>query len=225
MIKNISKKLKEEGQVYFGKYDTFWHRFSFGPWHWGMSLCKFEDNWSLHLFCFWIDLWEAKTEPREIMDKYGIDYYPEESYLSIGYGERSLHINMPWSYDHCIHEVMLDDGTFVVFDGYKDSKEAPENMFRILEPYTYKLKSREIQIRMATVTVDRRSWCWRNWISKWFRWPEKVRVSIDVEFNDEVGERTGSWKGGTIGCGYSLNYPHETPLECLRRMEKERIFD
>jgi hypothetical protein len=44
-----------------------------------------------------------------------------------------------------------------------------------------------------------------------------------IEFNDEVGERTGSWKGGTLGCGYNL-LPNETPLECLRRMEKERKF-
>lgn len=47
--------------------------------------------------------------------------------------------------------------------------------------------------------------------------------SIDVEFNAEVGERTGSWKGGCIGCGYQMN-PNETPLQALRRMEAERKF-
>jgi hypothetical protein len=40
---------------------------------------------------------------------------------------------------------------------------------------------------------------------------------------DEVGEEAGSWKGGVLGCGYTL-LPNETPLQCLRRMEKERKF-
>jgi hypothetical protein len=39
----------------------------------------------------------------------------------------------------------------------------------------------------------------------------------------ECGERKGSWKGGTLGCSYEL-LPNETPLDCLKRMEKERKF-
>ena len=35
--------------------------------------------------------------------------------------------------------------------------------------------------------------------------------------SDEVGEETGSWKGGTIGCGYNLK-PGETAEECFDRM-------
>lgn len=57
--------------------------------------------------------------------------------------------------------------------------------------------------------------------------PERPRVmevrAIDVQFSDEVGERTGSWKGGTIGCGYNM-LPGESPLDTLRRMEAERKF-
>jgi hypothetical protein len=50
-----------------------------------------------------------------------------------------------------------------------------------------------------------------------------VRTSIEVGFDDEVGERTGSWKGGTIGCGYDM-LPDESAVQCLRRMERERKF-
>jgi hypothetical protein len=67
----------------------------------------------------------------------------------------------------------------------------------------------------------------REWRPRWFKWTSlfsKVKRTIDINFNDEVGERTGSWKGGTLGCGYDL-LPDETPLECLRRMEKEREFN
>lgn len=51
----------------------------------------------------------------------------------------------------------------------------------------------------------------------------KIRTDIDVEFDKEVGERTGSWKGGVLGCGWGL-LPGETPYECLKRMERERLF-
>ena len=57
------------------------------------------------------------------------------------------------------------------------------------------------------------------------RWPiyKWYRKSINVQFSDETGERTGSWKGGTIGCGYDM-LPGETAEQTLRRMEKEREF-
>jgi len=40
---------------------------------------------------------------------------------------------------------------------------------------------------------------------------------------DAVEFKNGSWKGGTLGCGYTLR-KNETPLECLKRMEVERNF-
>lgn len=89
-------------------------------------------------------------------------------------------------------------------------------------PYTYVLKNGEIQERIATVKVEEREWRWKGF--KWLGFPNMVRKTIAVEFNDEVGERRGSWKGGTIGCGYDL-LPDETPLQCLRRMERERKFN
>jgi hypothetical protein len=83
------------------------------------------------------------------------------------------------------------------------------------------LKNGTVQERFATVNVEE-----REWRPRWFKFTKlfaKVRRTIGVEFSDEVGERTGSWKGGTVGCGYDL-LPKETPLACLRRMEKERKF-
>lgn len=88
-------------------------------------------------------------------------------------------------------------------------------------PYRYVLKNGNSQERQATVYVDR-----MIWRARW--WPviprQKVRTSINVNFDSEVGEGTGSWKGGCIGCGYEM-LPNETPLECLRRMEVERKFN
>ena len=89
-------------------------------------------------------------------------------------------------------------------------------------PYTYTLRSGEVQKRTATILHER----WtrgRNILSR-IGWPSQVEHVIDVHFDDEVGERTGSWKGGTIGCGYEMR-PGETPLDTLRRMEAEREFN
>jgi hypothetical protein len=79
-----------------------------------------------------------------------------------------------------------------------------------------------VQKREATIKVEEREWRWH-----WFKWlplTKKVRRTIAIDFNGEVGEGTGSWKGGTMGCGYEL-LPNETPLQCLRRMERERKFN
>lgn len=102
--------------------------------------------------------------------------------------------NMPWQFRNHQLEILSEKET---------------------HPYTYKLHSGEVQQRTATIYAERRQWT-RPWL------PHKlVRQSISVEFSDEVGERTGSWKGGTIGCSYEMK-PGETPLQTLRRMQAER---
>lgn len=66
----------------------------------------------------------------------------------------------------------------------------------------------------------------REWRPKWLKWTSLfayVRRTIDIHFSKEVGKRKGSWKGGTLGCGYTL-LPNEEPVDCLKRMEKERKF-
>ena len=77
------------------------------------------------------------------------------------------------------------------------------------------------EIIPTTIYVDE-----REWRPKWLKWTSlfaKTRRTIDVHFSKECGKRKGSWKGGTLGCGYEL-LPNETPLDCLKRMEMERQF-
>lgn len=83
-------------------------------------------------------------------------------------------------------------------------------------PYTYTLRNGVVQERIATCSIEK-----RLWHRKWFPFLKMERKVIDIEFNDEVGERSGSWKGGTIGCSYDM-LPTDTIESCLRRMEKER---
>ena len=103
---------------------------------------------------------------------------------------------MPWKWRHREHKILGE----------------PES-----HPYIYKLKSGELQHRTATITKESRLWT-RPWLPY-----RKLSNYIDVKFSDEVGERTGSWKGGCTGCGYDM-LPGETPWQTLRRMESERKF-
>lgn len=114
-----------------------------------------------------------------------------------GRGEGKKLIEMPWSWGSCVrHEILTDPET---------------------HPYTYTLTDGTVQHRQATIQAEEREWR-RPWIPC-----QRVDRYIDVRFDGEVGERTGSWKGGTIGCGYTMN-PGERPVDTLRRMERERVF-
>jgi hypothetical protein len=125
----------------------------------------------------------------------------------------------PWAYDYCQTEYINTSGNWVIAKSWQHENKKTE-----VFDYTYVLKNGTIQNRKATVSVERRTW-WQRWfgLGKKHLTPKKVRTSINVQFDGEVGERTGSWKGGTIGCGYDL-LPGETPEQCLRRMETEREF-
>jgi hypothetical protein len=93
-----------------------------------------------------------------------------------------------------------------------------ESAYVEIHPYRYTLRSGKVQERTATCTIEK-----RKWHRKWFPFFTRVSQVIDIEFSDEVGERTGSWKGGTIGCSYEMK-PSDTIESCLRRMEIERKF-
>ena len=228
MLTAIREEIKNNSEYRCGPRGTFRGRFVISNWRWSISLCHFTENWSLHLFCFWIRLWQSRYEPADCMsDCWGFTLDLEDRCLHLNWGEHTKVVWLPWMFDHCRTQVMLDDGSFVPYKRFRrgslEMVPEPENQFQERHSYRYALRNGEFQEREATVTVERRSWCWRARPFKWMRWPSKTVTSIEVEFSDEVGERTGSWKGGCVGCGYELR-PDETPYQCLRRMESERKF-
>lgn len=193
------------------------------------------------LFAVWITL--QAVLPREWMPKgydsertTGIRYFDDGIWWEVWKGDdwhrdtplwRKGVIHMPWYSGACIRtSKLLKNGEWFHEPRKIDWKElealrAKQDFYSESFPYQYKLKSGEIQNVTATVTVEE-----REWRQRWLRWTKhfaNVSKTIHVEFSAEVGEETGSWKGGTIGCGYKMQ-PAETPLECLRRMEKERKF-
>ena len=120
------------------------------------------------------------------------------------------HFEWPWSWHTLAYEKATSDGWKSVFDDCEH--------FLWRSPYKYVLKSGEVQNRIATVSLRRHVICYRAF--KAIGWPRWRKKSIDVGFDAEVGERTGSWKGGVLGCGYDLR-KDESIEQCLRRMEAE----
>jgi hypothetical protein len=166
---------------------------------------------------------------------YGFYFYSVSSWLCTSFvwcwRRKRYHYDMPWNLEWVRTSRMLKDFTWL-HERKGDRKkgieitwwreETQEKLWQQTHSYTYILKDGTVQNRMATIKIEQ-----REWRPKWFTWIslfKKVRTNIDIQFDKEVGERTGSWKGGTLGCGWDL-LPNETALECLRRMEKERKFN
>ena len=159
--------------------------------------------------------------------RYGFYYFENAFWLCLGSKIKSFHMpwHLEWVRTSCLladektweHEVKGDRGK-----NFWDNEKWGNKLFSQTWPYKYVLKSGAIQNVNATIRVEEREWR-RNWLM-WTKAFRLVRRSINIDFDGEVGERAGSWKGGTTGCGYDLK-PYETPSECLFRMERERKVD
>lgn len=132
---------------------------------------------------------------------YGFNFFGDGLHVHWGkqHGRRGdpfTIIPMPWQWRHRKHEVLT----------------TPET-----HPYRYVTRSGEVQERLAKINVETRLWI-RPWIP--FR---RLSRYINIEFDKEVGERSGSWKGGVLGCSEAMRQG-ETPADTLRRMERDRVF-
>lgn len=155
---------------------------------------------------------------------YGIYYHMDQ--IGIRYGTKVKLYDMPWAFDWIRTSCLKKDNTWET-ETRKNRKEFwnedkwKDILFNEQYPYIYVKNDGTIQKRIATIKVEEREW--RLKYFKWFKFIRKVRRDIDINFDKEVGEREGSWKGGTLGCSYEMK-KGETPYDTLKRMEKERKF-
>lgn len=193
-------------------------------WDFTYKLSQYHEEYtiifSLIFLTFYVSL------PEFLRGKYDFDnwdrswgvYWFEKS-INFRWGNKSWYWRMPWDWEHVRHEILFPDGTFRKPMG--DSWDTSDGRLVGVYPFTYTLKNGTVQNRTATVYTEEREWRMR-----WFKrlsWPNLIRRQIWVSFDGEVGERTGSWKGGTVGCGYDC-LPGETMEETFKRMESEREF-
>jgi hypothetical protein len=148
---------------------------------------------------------------------YGVSYHSRAFQFSWRTACKIIHL--PWDWDHVRHTYLWPDGR-VHHHCARGEWQTPEEI-KSSHPYTYVRESGEVQHRIATIYGDEREWRWR-WF-KWLPWPRRTCRSVGVDFDQEVGEGTGSWKGGVLGCSTEWK-KGETQLQALRRMERERKF-
>lgn len=154
---------------------------------------------------------------------YGLMFYSVDgeipNHIWIRKRRSSKTINFPWAYKWWKREVLFKDGWRKEEKGnyFWDKEKWADQILIEKFPYNYKLKSGKIQERIATVYQEK---CyWKNW----FGLNVMMRHYLEIEFNNEVGEKSGSWKGGVLGCSFLIN-KGETSEQALRRMEKVRKF-
>lgn len=222
----------------YSEYGKHWMYFRFG-WHFRVSYatCGYFDarhriNISLIFFSWTIilPLWSKHTDEC-VPPEWGIAIHNNIFWLykggkgNMNGGTKWWTFTMPWAYDWVRTSNLRKDGTWE-HERKGDRKnfyedEWKEVIWNETYPYVYVLKNGTVQKRETTIKVVE-----REWRPLWFKWTslfKKIHRDIDVTFNDEVGERTGSWKGGTIGCSYKMIDP-ELPHQTLKRMERERKF-
>ena len=220
----------------YSEYGKNWIYFHFG-WHFDISyeLCGYFDarhriNIDLIFFSWTIILpiW-SKYSDECCSPKYGIAIHNATVWIYYG-GKGNMNGGTLWwtwgipffTKEWVRTSILLKDGTWE-----HETKRNKKNFYndewkskQAFWSYDY-TDSYDGEVIPTTIYIDE-----REWRPKWLKWTNlfaKIRRTIDVHFSKEVGQRKGSWKGGCTGCGYEL-LKNETPLDCLKRMEKERIF-
>ena len=170
---------------------------------------------------------------------WGVNYHSNTLWIYIGGGgnfqggRKWKTFTMPWEMTWVRTSTLMNDGQWFNEtrgnsirherdeDGTKPGTYSwlDKNKWKQTHPFPDKYDN-----TVVNATINVRVMEWRQ---RWLTWApffSKVVKSIEVEFDKEVGSRKGSWKGGVMGCGYDL-LPDETPLDCLKRMQRERDFN
>jgi hypothetical protein len=201
--------------------------------------CDYNNLWSLDITPLWGRFWIElpKWLPRATFGESGqndirhwgfswrwFDPDAGSAEIVLYWKDSSRYISLPWSLVHIRHQILGKDGQWYDDPGYQQEAERIAFEAKIAYdtyPYRYTLKSGVVQLVDAKICVSEREWRCKGW--KRWRFFNRIKRTIEVQFSGEVGERAGSWKGGTLGCGMDIQLD-ETPHETLKRMECTRKF-
>ena len=245
-IKRLVRYRRRENEIHLGEWYTGWHW-----WHFEISYneCGYEEGWAhlvIAMFGWYnqiqLPFIKSKRFPDGDCDapRWGIAVHDNTLWVYYGgegnWGKHKRYRSwyLPWFSSDCVrHDIETKDpatgelrmtpykvlSEMNTADGrYQPIEENPLTNIHYAD-FTDKYDG---TVLTAAFYVEE-----REWRRKWFHWTRlgrTLRRSIDIQFSEEVGSRKGSWKGGTVGCGYDL-LPGETAEECLKRMERERSFD
>lgn len=181
----------------------------------------------------------------EDIARIGRDWYEEvhARHYGIIYAERTLHVHygpetmdsstsksrcyfIPWMERRMVrHSLYTPEGAlFANLSGIGNWQT--EHILRDACPVLkFRFNDFDGEEIVATCRVEEREWkhgtSWCKWISL-FRRPEIVR-SLNLQFSAEVGERKGSWKGGTVGHGITMKSDESVPDAFRRYCEEQKL--
>lgn len=230
--------------VRLGKWYTGWHDWKFMMRY---DVCGYEDgNGRLHLSLLgWHSVFKMPWKSRRFPDgdcdapSWGTAIHSSTFWIYKGGDGNGYGGNRWWTWDipfftkkHIRHDVVCNLGDY---DGNPDLRLVPyETLVKADKDYcplekndlVYKYRydytdKYDGEVIPCTFWVEEREWRpkWLTWTGRW----KKVERYIEIVFSEEVGRGKGGWKGGCLGCGYVLK-EGETPMECIRRMERQRRF-
>lgn len=145
--------------------------------------------------------------------------------VHLHFGRRYKIVDLPWGWRFERSEYLDADGDWIdnrfrpYTLGGDDPSKGPDPLV-VTYPYHYMTNQGAAQHVNATVYVRR---TFLRWTLFGLTIKRRIEHAIDISFDEEVGNQRGSWKGGVLGCGYTMK-PGETPGETLRRMQRERRF-
>lgn len=241
---SLLKKAKD-GEYIPDAWYTGWHDWKFGIYY---EECGYEEpNGELHISMFgWHSVfrmpWKSKRFPYGdcVAPTWGIQIHDNTLWIMKG-GDGNLNGgNKWWTWDipfftkiHVRHDVMCN---LANWDEPEDLRLVDASMLKrdsngnylpleknaLVKKYTYDyLDKYDNTVVPCTFWVEE-----REWRPKWLTWTKRFRLVkryIEIVFHEEVGKGKEDWKGGCVGCSYDL-LPGETPMECIKRMERERVF-
>jgi len=148
-------------------------------------------------------------------------WFPDS--ICLHWDTNTRYIDLPWAYNWFGTSLLCKDSSWVYQKDERIKREnlpiCEDDLFSESYDFVYTLESGVEQHRVATVVVEKREWR-PSWM-KWTKLFSKTNKSIQVSFDGEVGEHSGTWRGGTKTTSYPIK-GNETPKQCLDRMSRDK---
>ena len=145
-------------------------------------------------------------------------------YIRFSWGRQGKSFDGPWHLRHDRTEYLSVTGEWY-HDRIKPASWAKDATGPLPweQDFAYHYMLQDGEVQHVTATASRsRALHYRKLFG--VRYARQTYERLDVNFSEEVGNRRGSWKGGTVGCSTRM-LPGDTPFQALRRMQKDRSFD
>ena len=146
--------------------------------------------------------------------RYGITFFERQIHF---HWDETKVINLPWHWEIVRHDLLLPGGSVYYSNRYPlKKKQQSFYWYEVLEgkrsPYPeygvsvkaaeyidiiHTLKNGTVQKAKIRLAGEEREWRWK-WL-RWLPWPRFIRRTVDCSSDIELGERSGSWKGGMMG--------------------------